>query len=107
VYRQRHDRIWAELTSSSAGSATTLARLGRPLPSEAGLHVTLLLDDQITDDQLRRATRAHGISVASLRGSHRFTPPRSGLIIGFGALPTADIPAALHVLSSALGLRTL
>jgi GntR family transcriptional regulator/MocR family aminotransferase len=100
VYRQRHHRLWAELTG-------TLARHGRPLPSDAGLHLTLLLTEQITDDELRTATRASGIAVASLRGSHRFTTPRSGLIIGFGALPTDDIPAARHVLSNALGLRTL
>jgi len=100
VYRHRHQRLWAELTN-------TLAQHGRPLPSDAGLHVTVLLHEQLTDDELRAATRPNGIGVASLRGSHRFTTPRSGLIIGFGALATDDVPAALHDLSEALGLRTL
>ena len=82
--------------------ATRLARRGRALPSDAGLHITVLLHDQIADDELRAHTRAHGLRVPPVGDCYRFTPPRCGWVVGFGAIPTPDIPAGIDALVTAL-----
>lgn len=99
VYRERRHLMWTAL-------ADKLARRGRALPSDAGLHITVLLDDRITDDELRASTRANGLRVPPLGGCYRFTPPRCGWVVGFGAIPTPDIPAAVDALTTALDAAT-
>jgi DNA-binding transcriptional MocR family regulator len=91
--------MWTALTDK-------LARRGRVLPSDAGLHITVLLDDRITDDELRANTRANGLRVPPLGGSYRFTTPRCGWVVGFGAIATPDIPAAVDALTTALDAAT-
>ena len=91
--------LLATLTDRLAGRC-------RALPSDAGLHITVLLDDQLTDDELRANTRANGLRVPPLGGSYRFTPPRCGWVVGFGAIPTPDVPAAVDALVTALAAAT-
>jgi GntR family transcriptional regulator/MocR family aminotransferase len=99
VYRERRHLLWTALTDN-------LACRGRALPSDAGLHITVLLDDQITDDELRANTRANGLRVPPLGTSYRFTTPRCGWVVGFGAIPTPHIPAAVNALTTALDAAT-
>jgi GntR family transcriptional regulator / MocR family aminotransferase len=99
VYGERRHLMWTALTDK-------LARRGRALPSDAGLHITVLLDDRITDDELRANTRANGLRVPPLGGSYRFTTPRCGWVVGFGAIATPDIPAAVDALTTALDAAT-
>jgi GntR family transcriptional regulator / MocR family aminotransferase len=99
TYRERRHLMLAALTDRLAGR-------GRVLPSDAGLHVTVLIDDQITDDELRANTRANGLRVPPLGGSYRFTSPRCGWVVGFGAIPTPDVPAAVDALATALASAT-
>ena len=87
--------MWTALTDK-------LARRGRALPSDAGLHITVLLSERIADDELRARTRANGLRVPPLGDSYRFTPARCGWVVGFGAIHTADIPAAVDALVTAL-----
>ena len=95
VYRERRHALCTALTDR-------LARRGRALPSDAGLHITVLLHDQIADDELRANTRAHGLRVPPVGDCYRFTPPRCGWVVGFGAIPTPDIPAGIDALVTAL-----
>jgi GntR family transcriptional regulator/MocR family aminotransferase len=95
VYRERRHLMWTALTDR-------LAHRGRALPSDAGLHITVLLDERIADDELRARTRANGLRVPPLGDSYRFTPARCGWVVGFGAIHTADIPAAVDALVTAL-----
>ena len=95
VYRQRHQQMWSQLTQKLAGRA-------HALPAHAGLHITLLLADELADDEIRAATRANGILVDSLRRNYHFDAPTSGLVVGFGALPTDQVPTAVDALAAAL-----
>jgi hypothetical protein len=70
------------------------------------LHITVLLDERITDDELRANTMANGLRIPPLGGSCRFTTPRCGSVVGFGAIPTPDIPAAVDALVRALDAAT-
>jgi GntR family transcriptional regulator/MocR family aminotransferase len=99
TYRERRHLMLAALTDRLAGR-------GRALPSDAGLHITVLIDDQITDDELRANTRANGLRVPPLGGSYRFTSPRCGWVVGFGAISTPDVPAAVDALVTALAAAT-
>jgi GntR family transcriptional regulator / MocR family aminotransferase len=99
VYGERRHLMWTALTEK-------LARRGRALPSDAGLHITVLLDDRIPDDELRANTRANGLRVPPLGDSYRFTTPRCGWVVGFGAIPTPDIPDAVDALTTALDAAT-
>ena len=85
--------MWTALTDK-------LARRGRALPSDAGLHITVLLSERIADDELRApgptACASHHSATATA------SPARCGWVVGFGAIHTADIPAAVDALVTAL-----
>jgi hypothetical protein len=59
-----------------------------------------------TSPELRANTMANGLRIPPLGGSCRFTTPRCGSVVGFGAIPTPDIPAAVDALVRALDAAT-
>lgn len=97
VYRERHRAVQRALTSLAVPVETS--------PSTAGLHITLLTDGDAGDDAVRRlqqATRAQEVLVASLPRCYQAVPPRAGLLVGFGALPTDRVDAAAAAIETAL-----
>jgi GntR family transcriptional regulator/MocR family aminotransferase len=75
------------------------------MPSTAGLHLALVLDGPVGDDddrRLQRAARDHEVLADSLRRCYRSAPPRIGLLVGFGALPADSVDAAMSALDLAL-----
>jgi GntR family transcriptional regulator / MocR family aminotransferase len=95
VYAERH----AILTEALAGPLHDhlAAR-----PSNAGLHITALLRAERREEEVLRAADREGVALQGLRDYFHASPPRPGLVIGFGAVSTAGLPAALRVLGRVL-----
>jgi GntR family transcriptional regulator/MocR family aminotransferase len=73
----------------------------RVLPAEAGLHLTVI--GPPGDGERARRTAAGAFRVGSLPRTYGFSEPRDGVLVGFGGLPAASVPAACRALASALG----
>ena len=95
VYADRRRRLWHALTNE-------LSVRARPVPSSAGLHLAVLYDEAVDDADLAAATRANDIVVGSLVNTYHFTEPPGGLVVGFGALPAAQMTAAVRALDASL-----
>ena len=89
-----------------AGWPSGLAGMGE-LPSvAAGLHMTVRVDSLAREQQLLAQAHAAGIEVNGLSSywlAHSITPvdQRAGLVLGFAAVPEADIAVALARLRQA------
>ncbi|MGA9596423.1 MAG: PLP-dependent aminotransferase family protein, partial [Acidimicrobiia bacterium] len=95
VYTERHHRLRHELHRQAPKSVTVL-------PGHAGLHLTLRAPNAPTDNEIVSRTAERDLSVSTLRRTYRTTEPQPGIILGFGALETADIPAAVRLLTECL-----
>lgn len=95
IYRQRHHRITARLT-------TEFADILDPVPSAAGLHLTAELRPTVAvrDTDLVAAARSVGIEISALSGLG--TSGRSGLIFGYGLIELDRIDAGLRLLRGCL-----
>lgn len=96
-YRERHRAVHDALTAMAVPAVT--------LPSTAGLHHTVLLDESVGEiggRRLQQAGRAADVLVGSLSGFYRDTPARQGVLVGFGALPTDHVAAAVEALEFVL-----
>ena len=54
------------------------------------------------EDEVLAAAAGHGIAMNGLRAGYIARPPVPGLLIGFGAVSTADLPAAMRLLGRVL-----
>jgi GntR family transcriptional regulator / MocR family aminotransferase len=98
VYTQRHTRIHHQLRQRLPAGY-------RPVPAHAGLHLAVLGPDTPYPDLVHTAA-AHGILMSSLRRTYRHTTdPADGFLIGFGALPTSLVTAAIEALTTSLARR--
>ena len=81
-----------------------------PLPAvEAGLHLSVRVESLQRETELVAAALAAGVEVSALSGywlADSITPPdqRAGLVLGFAAVPEAQIGAALQALRKAWGV---
>jgi GntR family transcriptional regulator/MocR family aminotransferase len=75
-----------------------LARYVTVGPAHAGLHVTTFLRPALDEDAVTRSASGQGIATMGLQQAYRDSPPRPGLLLGFGAISTAALPAALRSL---------
>ena len=95
AYAERHELLRNELRRHS--SATV-----RPLPAHAGLHLTVLAPNAPDDDELVARAAEHDLFISTLRRTYRSPEPQPGIVVGFGALATADVPDAVRLLISCL-----
>src|SRR5579875_1421692 len=95
VYAERHRILTEALSGSLAGHLTARA-------ANAGLHVAAVLRGGRCEKEVLRAAARHGIVTSGLRDCFREGPAQSGLLIGFGAVGTADLPVALRMLGRIL-----
>ena len=106
VHIRRSRRVYAEqhhlLTEALSGPLA--AHLDARSPN-AGLHVATLLRNGLGEDEVMRAAAGHGIGLMGLHHFFRASPPRQGLLLGFGAVSTSDLPAALRTLGGILTRR--
>ncbi|MEO8263105.1 MAG: PLP-dependent aminotransferase family protein [Pseudolysinimonas sp.] len=95
VYRARHRTITETLASDFPELHV--------LPSSAGLHLCAEIPDAApgTARRVRDAAATSGVAVETL-DAYCTDVPREGLVLGFGAIATADIPDGLRVLRSTL-----
>jgi GntR family transcriptional regulator/MocR family aminotransferase len=97
VYAERHDAVLDALQRHGDGRVV-------PLPSNGGLHLTALLpgrrgaaDLGVVDSALRA-----GVAVLPLSYHYVSSPPRSGLLLGYGTIEAHEIPGALRRLLNLL-----
>ena len=98
VYRARHERVTNVLNRDFAGRLEVI-------PSAAGLHVTALAPAAFPDEiaaVLQRASDA-GVELHDLSRFSTDTPPRAGVVLGYGAIATASIEEGLRRLRSCFG----
>jgi GntR family transcriptional regulator / MocR family aminotransferase len=95
AYRERHRQLWDSLSE-------LLPSKYRLLPAEAGLHITIVQPDLPPDQSVWSVLESRGFLIGSLRLTYRFTDPRPGFLVGFGALPTPSVAAACEAFADTL-----
>ena len=95
VYAERHHLLTQALSGSLGGHLTAL-------PSNAGLHIATILRDGLRENEALLAAARNGIATVGLTDYFYTLPARHGLLLGFGAVSTTDLPAALRTLGVAL-----
>ena len=88
VYAQRRDRLRSRF-------ADDLARWFEPVPTTAGFHLSVLARRPLDMPTLLNLARRVGVGLYPLAPFHHFTPPRDGLLMGFGVIAAEDIDPAL------------
>ena len=91
-YSARHEQILAALQGLD-----TL----EPVPSAAGLHLCARLHPDLNATAVLTRARKTGVAVESL-SAYCADAPQNGLVIGYGAIPTPQVPEALRRLTATL-----
>ena len=87
--------MWSALTRHAGPRFT-------PLPAQAGLHLALLTPDAPGDDELAARAARRQLRLSRLRLSYQFSESRAGIVVGFGAIATPDVPTAISLLRDCL-----
>jgi len=98
VYAERHRLLTETLSGPLAGDLTALT-------TNAGLHIATLLRKELSEDKVMQAAAEHGIGMMGLQHFFHTSPPQQGLLLGFGAVRTTDLPAALQALGGILAAK--
>lgn len=97
IYRDRHgfaaDRAVAMVDDG--------ALLSVPI-GNAGLHLAARLPDGVAETDVRDRARDRGVALGNLAESWAGRPAWEGVVIGFGAVATSDLPDAFDGLAAAL-----
>jgi GntR family transcriptional regulator/MocR family aminotransferase len=97
-YRRRRDALAEAL-------AQQLPQL-RVIGIAGGLHLTLLLPEGRDADEIAQEARSHGVDIRPLSVyTHHPLEHKPGLVMGYGRLPLAGVPAVTSVLAQALSGR--
>ncbi|HEY3556355.1 MAG TPA: PLP-dependent aminotransferase family protein [Kribbella sp.] len=99
---RRGRRLYAERRTHTVD---VLSPYGQVIGQDAGLHITLLLPDNIDDRKLATAAREAGVVVAPLSEYRRTVPGPPGLVIGYATPSTKDLHQALTTLTKVLTHR--
>jgi GntR family transcriptional regulator/MocR family aminotransferase len=93
VYRKRHEMLAATVTRDFADHLDLI-------PSTTGLHVTALARKLSADRIAVVASRAaeRGVAVQIVSGFAVGASPQAGVMLGYGAIPTAHIEEGLRQL---------
>jgi len=93
IYEKRHDLIHATL-------ALGFAEYLEVIPSAAGLHLTALVRGPYARNTPKIVRRASdlGVEVHELSRIAARAGGQHGLMLGYGAIPTNDIPEGLRLL---------
>jgi GntR family transcriptional regulator/MocR family aminotransferase len=94
-YAERYHMLAEALAGPLAGHLTARA-------PNAGLHVAALLREGLSEDEVLQDAAGAGIAMSGLRDCFHCGPAQPGLLIGFGAVSAADLPAALRMLDYVL-----
>jgi GntR family transcriptional regulator/MocR family aminotransferase len=93
IYRERHQILADAITRDFAEHLELI-------PSTTGLHLTALARRLSVAQIVAIARRAadRGVAVRTLSSLAVSGPPRAGIMLGYGAIPTADIEEGLRLL---------
>jgi GntR family transcriptional regulator / MocR family aminotransferase len=100
VYAERHGILTEALGGPLADYLT--ARV-----PNAGLHVAAVLRGGLRENDVLQAAARHGVATSGLHDCFRTAPAQPGLLIGFGAVSTTGLPAALRTLGRILASQAL
>ena len=95
VYAERHHILTEALSGPLAGHLTARA-------SHAGLHIAATLQGGLCEKEVLHAAARNGIVIGGLHDCFCAGPAHSGLLIGFGAVSTTGLTAALRTLGRIL-----
>jgi GntR family transcriptional regulator / MocR family aminotransferase len=95
VYAERHHILASALSESLA--SYLIARI-----PGAGLHIAASLRDGLGEDAVIQAAASRGILLMGFRNCYCASPRQQGLVLGFSAVSTSDLPLALDTLASVL-----
>jgi GntR family transcriptional regulator/MocR family aminotransferase len=98
VYAERQHILTEALCGPLADHLTALA-------SNAGLHVAAMLREGLGEKEVLQAAARHGLVASGLHDCFLTAPARPGLLLGFGAVSTTTLPAALRTLGRILAAR--
>lgn len=101
IYRQRHEMLVNAISCDFADHLELI-------PSTTGLHLTALARTMSVDQLAAVARRAanHGVAVQMLSSFAVDGTPRSGIMLGYGAIPTADIGEGLRLLRACFDVES-
>ncbi|NIK55407.1 aminotransferase class I/II-fold pyridoxal phosphate-dependent enzyme [Kribbella shirazensis] len=99
---RRGRRLYADRRTHTCA---VLAPYGQVIGQDAGLHITLLLPDDVDDTRIAAAAREAGVVVAALSEYRRTVPGPPGLVIGYATPSTPDLHRALTILTEVLSRR--
>jgi GntR family transcriptional regulator/MocR family aminotransferase len=94
-YAERYHMLAEALAGPLADHLTARA-------PNAGLHVAAVLREGLSEDEVLQDAAGAGIAMSGLRDCFQAGPAQPGLLIGFGAVRAADLPAALRMLDYVL-----
>ncbi|APW35821.1 DNA-binding protein [Rhodoferax koreense] len=95
VYAARRERLMQRF-------AADLAPWLELVPTQAGFHMAALARRTLDMDMLLKLTRRVDVGLYSIDGFYHFSPPRQGLMLGFGVIATEDIDTSLDRLRDIL-----
>jgi GntR family transcriptional regulator/MocR family aminotransferase len=95
VYKDRRDALRQTLTDA-LGSVMTLR------PPAGGLHLVADLDPCYAAEAVSREAAQRGLTIQAMAAYYATRPPPNALHLGFAAVPSKDIPAAVSRLGEAI-----
>ena len=100
IYEERR-RILVEEIEQQFGS------LCRITGAAAGMHLTVLFDDQLNDREIAAKALRDKLLLSALSLSYFERSPRHGFVLGFGNTPVRQIPGAVSLLKRMVSSSTL
>ena len=74
----------------------------RIVGAEAGMHLALLVDSDVNDQELAVRAAEQKLWLSPLSASYLGKHPQQGFVLGFGSAPVAQVPAAVGLLKRLL-----
>jgi GntR family transcriptional regulator/MocR family aminotransferase len=100
---RRTRRIYAERQKLMRKALDQFLPAGyRRLRAEAGLHFAVTGPSDPAEPDMAATLRRHGLLVPSLRRTYEFSPPATGLLLGYAGLPDPLVVPAVRALSAVL-----
>jgi GntR family transcriptional regulator/MocR family aminotransferase len=97
IYSERHGIVTRFVDEAAA--AGLLQPAARP---NAGLHVSVLLPPGVDEDEVRASGHAAGVALGAFAECWVRPDPPAGIVLGFGAIATEELPEALDTLAGVL-----
>ena len=97
IYTERYELVRARLDELVDQGA-----LAEVVPGQAGLHIMARLPTGRSEQQVREAAARSGIALGNLGACRRTPSDTEGIVVGFGAVATDDLPEALDLLAASI-----